>query len=164
MTNVGPLLKHFFHWEKSVQLDPTQLLEDSAQDSGTAKWTRFFKARENPTDNESLLYHPIVSIRKSEVEGAGYGLFSEREFRPPHDIISVYLGSVIDKSKATMSNYSVKIKHKDGLDVYIDVKPNLLNLGAHISNDINWTFPGEPAKKRTKPGKRGKTMLYLKVH
>ena len=139
--DIHPLLKDYFNWDRSEQLDPTQVREyETAED--LKQWTMFFRSRHEPGVSESRLYKPVVSIKKSQLKNSGYGLFAEQEFLKD-DIISVYLGSLNESPQEDLSVYSVNIKRQNKGDVNLDVEPeDMLFLGAHYANDINFKFPG----------------------
>ena len=78
-----------------------------------------------------------VSIRKSNIEGAGLGLFAERTFRKGHCITS-YRGRNVMKVGEN-NNYSVDvakdIKNGGCKIKAMQANPKRLYLGAHFAND-----------------------------
>ena len=83
-----------------------------------------------------------IEVKKSEIVGAGNGLFACQDIRMG-EIITIYLGKVIDGS--TESVYSITngsiVLDCDGW------KKGELHLGAHMVNDPNWKMEGDAQVK-----------------
>ena len=83
--------------------------------------------------NPSLTFK-LVEVKKSEIAGGGWGLFSCRNFAVD-EVITVYLGTVL-VDHTVQSIYSVS----NG-QIVLDCKPWLKGdpyLGRHLANDPNW--------------------------
>ena len=75
----------------------------------------------------------IVSVKTSTIEDAGWGLFAEREFKTGQ-IISIYLGNRAAYDKTPNNEYAIRLNS----DVLIHSKKNMLYLGCHLANDLNY--------------------------
>lgn len=139
-----------FEWEKSYVVKPSSTTASSCP----SKFTLYALCRGNDGTTHSKFSEgrkPILSIRKSNVDVAGFGVFAERQFAPG-EYISVYLGKKYMSSR-TPSDYALEITPEYYID--IDHGGDQLHLGAHKINDIGF-YPEKESKEEMGSNKKRK--------
>ena len=96
-----------FEWERSFMSPPSNAIfgtQEIGDDS--IKHTMYAMCRNSAFKNLAKYSDgrkSVLSIRKSTIEGAGLGCFSERRFNAG-DIISIYMGKIMLPGKKTNHN------------------------------------------------------------
>jgi hypothetical protein len=116
--------------------------------------------QEEKTEREILVEKDYVEIKKSNIPGAGLGVFAKKDIQVGEDL-GVYRGELLEINDDSYSNgdrtfaYTLRID-VDGVPMYVDAEHNVYNWisrvnspkGTGMKSNIYWDSKGRTFTKR----------------
>jgi len=144
--NVKKMIKEHYQWQGCCDLDTSHTFKTSLPQNFDSYILYLLPDPDKKIQpgRRGACKFPILSVKKSTIPDAGWGLFAEREFKVGQTI-TIYLGDRASYDKIPNNEYSIRNKQ----NVLIHSRKNMLYLGCHLANDIRY-HKEEEKKGRTR--------------